>query len=212
MATEGIARAESSVERLKLFSDAVVAIAITLLALELPIPAGATAHEFWHSVHHEDGHYLAFLISFAVIGAAWIEHYKVFDAIDFIDAGLRLWCLLWLFTIVLTPFATRVLTSAGHETITVHAIRFGFYALVETISSVAMLAMIRHAVHRSLEAEHAPEQILREVGWDTLRNIAGFALSIPLFFVLRQAWALWFAGPLLVSAAQRIVTGRRPQL
>jgi len=59
-----------AVERLSLFSDAVAAIAITLLALDLPVPADATVSVFWSSVRHSGSNYLAFLISFAVIAAA----------------------------------------------------------------------------------------------------------------------------------------------
>jgi uncharacterized membrane protein len=58
-------------DRLTLFSDAVVAIAITLLAIELPVPEGGTVSQFLESVRHEGGHYAAFLISFFAIAAAW---------------------------------------------------------------------------------------------------------------------------------------------
>ena len=63
-----------AVERLTLFSDAVVAIAITLLALELPVPEGDTVSAFWASVRRNEGHYAAFLISFFVIAGAWVDH------------------------------------------------------------------------------------------------------------------------------------------
>jgi len=65
-------------ERLTFFSDAVVAIAITLLAIDLPVPDGGTVSAFWMSVKHDDGHYAAFLISFAVIAAAWSDHHELF--------------------------------------------------------------------------------------------------------------------------------------
>jgi Endosomal/lysosomal potassium channel TMEM175 len=47
-------------ERLTFFSDAVVAIAITLLAIDLPVPEGAKFSDFWTSVQHDDGHCVAF--------------------------------------------------------------------------------------------------------------------------------------------------------
>ena len=58
-------------ERLTFFSDAVVAIAMTLLAIDLPVPEGGTVTAFWDSVRHDDGHYLAFLVSF-VVGLCWL--------------------------------------------------------------------------------------------------------------------------------------------
>ena len=57
-------------ERLTFVSDAVIAIAITLLAIELPLPEGHSVHEFWMSVKGDAGHYAAFLISFVAIAAA----------------------------------------------------------------------------------------------------------------------------------------------
>jgi Endosomal/lysosomal potassium channel TMEM175 len=64
-------------DRLTLFSDAVVAIAITLLAIELPVPEGGTVPVFWESVRHDGSHYAAFLISFFVIAAAWRDHHDI---------------------------------------------------------------------------------------------------------------------------------------
>ena len=44
-----------AVDRLTFFSDAVVAIAITLLAIDLPVPTGANVPQFWSSVRRNDG-------------------------------------------------------------------------------------------------------------------------------------------------------------
>jgi uncharacterized membrane protein len=98
-------------------------IAITLLALELPVPTGNTTAALWSSFRHEDGHYLAFLISFIVIAAAWSQHHHVMRFAERSDARLRTFNLLWLLTIILNPFATKLLTTEGHDTL--RPTRFG---------------------------------------------------------------------------------------
>jgi uncharacterized membrane protein len=89
-------------ERLTLFSDAVAAIAITLLGIELPVPTGTTVPEFWSSVRHEDGHDVAFLISFMVIAAAWSRHHDVFRYVRRVDGRMRTLNMGWLLMIVLS--------------------------------------------------------------------------------------------------------------
>src|SRR5262249_10189800 len=77
-------------ERLIFSSDAVIAIAMTLLALELPVPKGRTDAEVWRSFAEKlHGEYLTFIISFAVIGAFWVAHHQLFRKIHLVDLTLR---------------------------------------------------------------------------------------------------------------------------
>ncbi|MGI8451355.1 MAG: TMEM175 family protein [Streptosporangiaceae bacterium] len=119
-----------AVDRLIFFSDAVVAIAITLLAIDLPVPAGHTLRLFWASVQNNEDRYLAFLVSFTAIAAAWSDHHDAFRYTRRMDRRLRALNMGWLLMIVVIPFATKVLTVGSHENPEVHAVRFGFYALV----------------------------------------------------------------------------------
>src|ERR1700677_2151260 len=107
---------------LMLFSDAVVAIAITLLAIDLPVPGGDTVPAFFSSVRDNSGHYWAFLLSFGSIAGAWGNHHDIFRCTRRIDARLRQLNVAWLLMIVLTPFAARVLTARGHQTGDEHAL------------------------------------------------------------------------------------------
>src|ERR1700760_3966434 len=96
-------------ERLVFFSDAVIAIAITLLALELPIPQGATTAAAWHDFHRHFDDYLAFLISFIVIANAWFAHHWLYRYVRRVHRRVAGINMAWLLTIIVTPFATRVL-------------------------------------------------------------------------------------------------------
>jgi len=92
--------------RLEAFSDGVTAIAITLLVLEITVPPGETLGlgllHLWPS-------YLAYAISFVVIGAIWLNHHAMFDLIVRADHCLLLLNTLHLMFIAFLPFPTAVL-------------------------------------------------------------------------------------------------------
>ncbi len=99
--------------RLEAFSDGVLAIAITLLVLDLHTGAhpGAVAHDIltqWPT-------YLAYIASFLYIGVVWVNHHALFTRITNVDAGL-LWCNLGLLLPVsVLPFPTAELAFAMHS-------------------------------------------------------------------------------------------------
>ncbi|MCS5715636.1 TMEM175 family protein [Herbiconiux sp. CPCC 205716] len=106
---------ERGFDRLVNFSDAVVAIAITLLILPLvdsvtDVVEGASV---WDVVGADLGKFMVFIISFAVIGRFWIAHHRVYErAVDY-DSWL-LWAnLFWLFTIVFLPYPTELLSESS---------------------------------------------------------------------------------------------------
>jgi uncharacterized membrane protein len=190
-------------DRLIFFSDAVVAIAITLLALELPVPDGTTEGALWASTRHFSSHYLAFGISFVVIAQLWSQHHHVLRYVERSDARLRSLNMLWLGTIVLNPFATKLLTFEAHDTVGAHALRYGFYALLQVLASGSFLAIVWHMRTRGLQAPGTPERIALDATWNGAGVIIGFGLSIPVFFLTREGWLLWIAGPLLVGQINR---------
>ncbi|WP_354637623.1 TMEM175 family protein [Kitasatospora camelliae] len=195
-----------SADRLIFFSDAVVAIAITLLALELPVPEGPGVAEFRSSVADDLDHYLAFLISFVVIAAGWNRHNGVFRFTERVDARLRTLNACWLMAIVLNPFATKLLTTEGDDVDTM-PVRFGFYALLQVLGSAAVLAMERHMTTHRLRAADLPPGAQPAATSAVLGMMLGFGLSIPLFFVTPYAWILWIVLPV---AAGRLAARNRP--
>lgn len=97
--------------RLVLFSDAVFAIAITLLAIELHPPEGwdNTLTGFLHLMGHK---LIAFAISFAVIAVNWWAHWRTFSRLVRADGVLDALNFLMLAAVTLTPFATELLYEA----------------------------------------------------------------------------------------------------
>ena len=195
-------------DRLTLFSDAVVAIAITLLAIDLPVPEGGTVPLFWESVRHNGGHYAAFLISFFAIAAAWRDHHDIFKYVRRVDSRLRTFNTFWLLMIVLNPFATKLLTAPGHPDLDTHALRFGFYALLQVLESATVFVMLAHILSHGL-APRTPRTMAIDIARQSFNLILGFGLSIPVFFVTTNAWIMWIVVPLVVSRWRHVHRRRR---
>ncbi len=192
-----------AVDRLIFFSDAVTAIAITLLAIDLPVPEGATVSAFWSSLRQNDGKYLVFLVSFIAIAAAWSDHHDAFRHIRRADTRLRNLNMIWLLMIILIPFATKLLSGNAHDTVVVNAYQWGFYALVQVLISAALFAMVRHMISHHLQAPGTEERDRSASNWRTYGPMLGFGLSIPVFFVTPYAWVLWIVVPLLFRQLRR---------
>lgn len=100
---------EFQLERMILFSDAVFAIAITLLAIELKVPAivtDVTDHKLAESLNEMIPKFIGFFISFLIIGQYWTTHHRLFGFV--VNYNLRLmWLnLFFLLAVVLMPFTS----------------------------------------------------------------------------------------------------------
>jgi uncharacterized membrane protein len=192
-----------SAERLVFFSDAVVAIAITLLALELHVPEGTANAAFWHDMRSHLNDYLAFLISFAVIGNYWFVHHRIFGYVTRLNGPLMRWNMLWLLMIVLTPFATKVIV--GDEAF---AARFTVYALVQALASGAFMLAIREMDRRKLVRDDTPRLMFTRSYQGMSAIIVAFLVSIPLAYATHWAYVCWLAIP-VVGRVTRLVRTRR---
>jgi uncharacterized membrane protein len=186
-------------ERLTFFADAVIAIAITLLALELHVPEGRTNHDVLHDVYLNRGEYISFVISFYVIGFYWMHHHKVFRYVTVLGGRLVFLTLLWLFVLVLTPFATRVLSGDGG-----FQVRFVFYAVVQAMAGLLWLLMILQVQRNNIYRSDTPPDLFRNAYFGTGGLAAGFLVSIPFaFFVPDQAFDFWIAVPIVTALVRR---------
>jgi uncharacterized membrane protein len=100
-------------ERLTFFSDAVFAIAITLLVIEIhpPVIHGASNAALTEALLHLTPNYVGFLVSFCVIGRFWLGHHRLFGLLARADDRLVLANLALLFGVAFLPFPTAVLSE-----------------------------------------------------------------------------------------------------
>lgn len=121
------------VERLVFFSDAVIAIAITLLALDIKIEPLKSGHFHFSDLLVEWRTFLAFTLSFLNIANFWKTHHSFFSYIHKMDERLLTNNILWLFFIVLLPFSTTLVSSYFSDTaaICTYSLNLFFVALFQ---------------------------------------------------------------------------------
>jgi uncharacterized membrane protein len=113
---------EPGVERIVFFSDAVFAIAMTLLVIDLRPPdvmAGLTDREYGDALLTLIPNVFSYLLSFAVIGLYWIAHWRRFQLIDRSNQGLAFLNLVLLATIAFMPFPTALMGAQGDRPLVV---------------------------------------------------------------------------------------------
>ena len=122
-------------DRLEAFSDGVIAVAITLLALDLGV-AGPGHGSLLSQLGDHWPSFVAYLISFFTIGIIWVNHHDLFKNIAYVDRTLLFLNLVLLLFVVVIPFATstmaKYLTSGNqdaHVAMAIYAIAFEGMAL-----------------------------------------------------------------------------------
>jgi uncharacterized membrane protein len=105
-------------ERLNALSDGVFAIAMTLLVIDLKVPdlTGAEESRLPAELRSQVGSYLAYALSFYVIGQMWLAHHRMFRHIKTTDSRLLRINLLMLMVIAAVPFPTSLLGRYGGQT------------------------------------------------------------------------------------------------
>ena len=96
--------------RMEAFSDGIFAIAATLLVLDLAIPA-VTSRDVGHELAKQWPTYVAYMVSFATIGNAWLNHSVITEYLDRADAILLRLNLALLFFVSVLPFPTHMLAE-----------------------------------------------------------------------------------------------------
>ncbi len=167
-------------DRVLFFSDAIFAIAITLLVLDIKVPAGGVSAV---TLHRELPSMVSFGISFVVIGVFWIGHHSLSRYIAAFDRPLIGINLLFLGIIAFLPYPTRLLSAGptGQNSPTTAAVVF--YAAWIAAAGLAESAIWVYASQvRGLLVPGTSPELRRYLTLRLLISPAVFLLSIPLAF------------------------------
>jgi len=189
-----------SFDRVVNFSDAVVAIALTILVLPLTeiVPEFA-GKNFGQIVSQYSEQFVAMAVSFFVIGRMWLSHHRLFDRLRAIDSTMVMLNLTWLFFIVMLPFFVELLVSDVDK-----SLALGLYVGNIWLNALVLGIINRRALRQSeLMEEKGDDQVhsWTSVGFTTV--IFGIVLAFPnlgvwpvvLFFFQGVFWrVLMFRG------------------
>ncbi|MEP7240778.1 MAG: TMEM175 family protein [Devosia sp.] len=165
--------------RLEAFSDGVVAVAITLLVLDIRLPDGVgelSDAQLWAALGAMWPRLMAFLISFAVIGVYWINHRAKFRYIVKSDRALLLINLLFLLFVCIVPFTTSLIAENSG------AVGTAIYAGGMVACGLALTWLWLHAERAGLIDPGLPPQERQRLLLTTLLSSGVFAISVPISF------------------------------
>ncbi len=170
-----------STARLEAFSDGVIAVAITLLVLDLRVPD--VQQGLGHALLREWPSYAAYVISFITIGIIWINHHVMLGRLRAADRSILSLNLLLLMSIGVLPFATSLMSSYLKRSQGEH-LAAAVYAGAFLVMGVLFLTLNRNILHREhLLGEAVTPERQREILRRTMSGIAPYALAVGMAFV-----------------------------
>jgi uncharacterized membrane protein len=166
----------SGTTRMETFTDGVLAIAATLLVLEISIDSAHT-HDLGSALLHLWPSYLAYVTSFITIGIIWMNHHTCVETVARVDRTFLFLNLLLLMTVSFLPFPTRLvaqyLQRPGEQT-AVYA-----YAATFVVMAIVYNAWWRYAsTGRRLIGENVPELRIKAITQAFNPGVPIYALTL----------------------------------
>jgi uncharacterized membrane protein len=197
-----------SFERIVFFSDAVFAIVITLLVLEIKVP---------HLEHWDESSlntalidllpkFFGFICSFFIVGLMWFEHHRIFRFIEQFDSGLIWLNLLFLLFISFIPFPTALFSE-----FVLSKTAFMMYVAVFGLAALAKLLLWNHAVKKGLVNSDADPLVERRIARRSLSVPLGCAVCILLGLFLPN-FLSFFGFPLIPLFAYLLDPGKHAKM
>lgn len=189
--------------RLESFSDGVIAVAITLLVLDITVP-GDRHQTLVHGLAAAWPHYVAYAVSFLTIGIIWMNHHAMISRLREADHSILILNLLLLMSIGLLPFATSLMAeyvnrSEGESVAAaVYGGAFLFMAVTFAVLNAHIMLRRHHLMTMPMEEERRRLVLRRSIrGLGPYAAATGLAFVSPyVTLVICGALAAYYAFPL----------------
>ncbi|HLA56351.1 MAG TPA: TMEM175 family protein [Flavobacterium sp.] len=198
---------EFQLERMILFSDAVFAIVITLMAIEIKIPETVVLNDqtLPKALLHLTPTLLAYIVSFGFIGSIWYQHLKMFSMLKDYDKGLVVRNMVLLFFVGLFPFCATLIARVKGQ-----ILPFLIYLIIILLCIMAQYLLYYYIVVKRPEirlnidiTEHKNELYKRKVSLMVF-SAAGILIVITYLLIpdpnMKSLSTLWMAAFSIVYA------------
>lgn len=175
-------------ERLLAFGDAVFAIAITLLALDIDVPDGLPEGRLDDALRDVLPDVGAFLLSFSVIGLLWLAHHRMFALVGRIDRTLLYLYFALLAVVAALPFPTRLVSEYGDTTVAT-VVYGGVIGLASLLTTGMAFRLLRRPGLRKPDVSTAR---VRRTALEGAVVAGVFATSVPVALVSPAGAKYWW--------------------
>jgi uncharacterized membrane protein len=166
---------ELEFDRVAFFSDAVFAIAMTLLVVGIGIPH-VRPSEIGEHLSDKSTEIFSFFLSFLVIGLYWLAHHRFFSKLVAVDVRFMKINLVYLAAIAFMPFPTALVGTYGDG----EAVVIVLYAVTLCVASLLDAILFWHAQQAGLLRKRLSDRAFRNYLVAALAPAAVFAISIPI--------------------------------
>lgn len=191
-------------DRLAFFSDAVFAIAITLVAVEIGVPEiedSESPVQLWAAFRQDLPTIVAFFISFAVLAGYWLANHRFISALRAYDGRYRAWTMVYLAAVAFLPYPAATFGRYPDNGVAV-ALFAAAASAVSTLEAALFWSAYRGGLFtRAMSRRQALEAMV-----GSLTPVAVFALSIPVAIAVDPlaGIAVWFLSPALGAVQSRV--------
>ncbi|MGI5339529.1 TMEM175 family protein [Streptomyces sp. CA-181903] len=203
MSTDARLEAGLSPERLVFFTDAIFAIAMTLLAVELKHPDGrqlTSGRALWDYLAGQRDAFLAFALAFVLLWSVWRRHHELMDRVRRLSRAFAFWHAPLLLLVAFLPFPTAVIGASITNPMAQTLFAGTMAAMVCCEATVKEIAVAAGLIGDTPAATRRQAGASWSVGF-------WFVLSGALAWVFTYAYVMWFFAP-AVAACGASLLGR----
>jgi uncharacterized membrane protein len=170
-----------SFDRVAFFTDAVFAIALTLIVVGIGVPViterdSGTA--LLDALLDQRAELISFFVGVAVIGFYWRSHHWSFEQLNAVDGGYVWWTVVYLAFVAFLPFPIRIVGTYDSN-----PVAWCFLALNLAVVSGMETLLLAHSQRADLRKEHVTPERARWERWMSLSPVPVFVVSGALAFI-----------------------------